>query len=292
MNGHEELQKLLIKAGLVDNSEEDVDMSSSSPVPPELRDDLPDPDLCLSTIDSIDSSESFETAKTATSGRGSGDADSTSAPPIPPAKVTLSTKLSSTAYYVGGAATRASIGQFDSRNMSNGQQVLNVITNVLTASGIEEAKAAGMPVEVINERCKPGCTMVFPSVPVHNALERLEHEVLVPICTSVKHLTALREKFYQYVYHKSFGHRVYDDIHELIFTALIEDKILSDDKELSHEFLSAVASNVTTKLIDFYLRTAVKQSVANYATYIVGLDGPNGRLSFRLQVMTERVRLG
>ena len=36
MNGHEELNKLLIRAGLVDNSEEDVDMSSSSPVPPEL----------------------------------------------------------------------------------------------------------------------------------------------------------------------------------------------------------------------------------------------------------------
>ena len=34
--GHEELNKLLIRAGLVDNSEEDVDMSSSSPVPPEL----------------------------------------------------------------------------------------------------------------------------------------------------------------------------------------------------------------------------------------------------------------
>jgi hypothetical protein len=80
------------------------------------------------------------------------------------------------------------------------------------------------------------------------------------------------------------GHDSYDNMIHLLETTL------SANPDISEKFITEWVPILVEKMFDFYLRVAANDFITIKLRELKDMIGPMDRLSFRLQVLTDKVR--
>ena len=122
--------------------------------------------------------------------------------------------------------------------------------------------------------------LLCPSLEIWSLMEKIEREVFVPILTKPLFFCVLKDGIMGYLAYKIRSHDVYEKVHDLF------EKILSP---ISVSFSNKWSYILTSKLFDYYQRSAANDFVTKMCDTIKSLRNCSERLQFRTQVMTDSV---
>lgn len=101
---------------------------------------------------------------------------------------------------------------------------------------------------------------------------------------NIRNFTAYRGDMLKYVKTRTLAHESYDDMIHLF------ESTLSANSNISEQFITVWVPKLVEKIFDFYLRVAANDFITIKLREMKDMIGPMDRLSFRLQVLTDKVR--